>query len=348
MREPYVDITTIVGIESLFLPRARDPWAVFLAGSFADAFVFSDRVAFFLPIPEADAIPYTPELLQNLAAHDLETVRAHEYGVHETPRLLPDAASESLQGFDSWANASPRVFRDWLALHRTDHIKGQHANWIGPGNFYDFTTLVNSGEYGRIHLPRGVTDEEYQYAFDVALRYMLYGAMLPDNASYLPHPIRTRPRWPQMNEEDPIQTPIPFSFGPTIKAMSRHLDLDSYSALLLEARALVHERKLHLLGPGGIEKEELRELALALHLPPRLKRLGWNPQVLVTLLALGLGAVPGVGVPAAIASAFVTLGAQVWDRKTLPRAFSELGSKRWLSWALTYDLEKQTGISRSP
>jgi glycosyltransferase involved in cell wall biosynthesis len=324
----------------LFPAANSDPWAVLLAGNFADAFIFADHLSFFLPIPKSESAPLAPALIKELISRDSDTIHSHEYGVFETPRLLPAGAEQSLQTFNAWVQANPRKFRKWIALHRTPHIKKLHADWIGPGYFYDFGKLKESDQFAKIRLPKGITENEYVYAFDVALRYYLYGAMLPEDAPYLAHPIRCLPPWAQLSSVQPVETPIPFSFQRTIAAMAPNLDLPNYAILLHEARGLVRNKNLHLLGPGGVEKEELRDIAMQLKLPPRIKRLGWKAQVIVSLIAAGLGAISGGAAAAAAASAFVTLGGQVWDKKTLPSAFSGLGSKRWLNWAVKWDIEE--------
>jgi hypothetical protein len=47
---PVVDITSLIGVESLFSKGARDPWGPRLAGALAEFIVYSESARFTMPI----------------------------------------------------------------------------------------------------------------------------------------------------------------------------------------------------------------------------------------------------------------------------------------------------------
>lgn len=75
-----VDLTTIVGIESVFGEERTDPWGPRLAGLFADAYVWADRVVYILP-RQRNAEPLVPALLRRLIILHGSVVSAHEYTI---------------------------------------------------------------------------------------------------------------------------------------------------------------------------------------------------------------------------------------------------------------------------
>jgi hypothetical protein len=85
------------------------------------------------------------------------------------------------------------------------------------------------------------------------------------------------------------------------------------------------------LKPGTVDKETVRELAVKLRLPPRLKDSKIALGVAAGIFAI-ISVAPTVATVAALGGAAISIAAAFWD-KPLPRTISRL---RWLAWALEW------------
>lgn len=335
-KPPIVDLTSIVGIESLFRGGTSDPWALEIAAHFADLFIWSDRVRYILPIP-SERYPFVPRLVEQIRSHEEEQVlEPEQYLVSESPKLRPEYAEEFFQVFAAWVLANRRRFSRWITLHDEARIRSEHQVWIGRDFFYKVEDLRSLRIFNDLISQLGIEPRKILYAFDVALRYPYYGELAGKDAFYLAHPIRSGQSFPTLEREEGPQQQIPISFKITVEKLVRKMTQTQFTLFLRDARNLVRQMNLHKLKPGEVERDTCRELAQKLHLPAHLKK---TPKILG---AVGTGLIAGAGLEphygdtvSSIATVVTSIGAVVWDRP-LPKSVSRI---KWLSPLFKWDLE---------
>jgi len=182
----------------------------------------------------------------------------------------------------------------------------------------------------------GVAEDDVYYAFDVVLRFPLYGQLTGVNEHYLNHPIRDAFQLPTMERSLDRAPAIAVSFRNAIGDLAPTLTQDEYTALLHELRGQVRNLGLHKVGPGECDKEVIRELVSRVSLPPRLKAMSKRAAVITAFLG-GLGAVPALGPAAALVGAALSVSTVLWHGK-LPRGAAQM---KWLRWAVEWDIEQQ-------
>jgi hypothetical protein len=336
MDKPLVDVTTLNGVQSLFMPGPKDPWAKALAGALADLYIYGDVIRYALAVPGAGSREglEEPHLLHDLAIHDSSVLTPARYSVSE-PKILKDEYLHScFDEFSAWAINNRPTLQRWLRLH--------HESWIYPIPNTE-REHVFSLEKLRDHSVVAITAKKTKmsradlfFAFDIILRYPLYGQLAGAHEWYLNHPIRDTIQLPTMTSMSAKLPGVAVSFKKSIAGFASKLSQDEYTALLHELRSAVRDRGLHRLQPGDFDKEVIRELACEVRLPPRASKLSATFGIAGGVIG-GLGAIPILGPFAPIAGALITIASTLW-RGQLPRSISNV---QWLRWALEWDVEHQ-------
>lgn len=333
------DITTLNAVESLFRGSVRDPWAISLAGAYADYFAYSPALGFILPDPSPRATgpnaPTVPSIIEIMSRRDTSTLLPVRYSTASQLHLDSHFLEEALSNFLTWCRLNPGRLRQWLTLHREAWISGGHAKRVPSRFVYEIEKITPLPEFISATERLQVNGDDLAYAFDVALRYPLYGELAGPTNYYLSHPLREGQSLPTMTVTPKQHPPLGVSFSPSVARLAKALSLDQYTSLLHELRNVVASEKLDQIKPGEIENEEIRRISADLALPVRLK--GWAKAAGVGAAVLGgLAAVPTVAVAATVCAATVAVASLFWDGR-VPRA---AGKKSWLRWALKWDLEK--------
>jgi hypothetical protein len=173
----------------------------------------------------------------------------------------------------------------------------------------DVTRTVEFAELvARLKVPA----DDLLFAFDVTLRYPLYGELAGANVHYLSHPIREEQNLPTVIRFAASAPRVALPLGPAIAQLAPHLTLDEFSALLHEARGLVRDRGIVGLRPNAVGIDARREVAAHLKLPPRLKA---NAKFVGALTAaiVGLAAAHALGPVTALLGMAVGIGSLFWD-----------------------------------
>lgn len=340
MISPLVDITTINAVESLFRGGTRDPWARQMAGELADLVVYADEVRYGLTLPGVappepeDGV--VPSLLLDLSRRDSIVFRAEKY-LSTEPFLLRDEYLERcFEQFGSWARSNRSTLRRWMALHNEEWIRVQHDTRIQHQFSFLLDKLLGDPALGALANAIGIGERDVCYAFDLVLRYPLYGLMAGEDEHYLSHPIRGSMQLPTMCSEPGRRPPVALSFRKLIGELAPALSQNEYAALLHELRGTVREYGLHRVAPGEVDKEVIRDIAAKVALPPSLRSGGKMAAVGASLIG-GLTAIPILGSVGAVAGAAVSVSAVLWTGR-VPRATTRL---KWLRWALEWDIEDQ-------
>lgn len=321
---PVIDITSIVAVESLFRSHKKDPWAKLLAGYLADFFIYSERARYILPVSspvDTTDASHLPSLLRQLIERDSSVFKAEEYRVDQPRKLRDEYLLPSFAAFSAWVQNNKRSFRAWLDLHNESWVKSGHMARVRPRYIYRTDGLIGLTTFQELCANVGVREEDICYAFDVVLRYPLYGELAGDGTYYLAHPIRERQNLPTMTVEVGQAPPVVLSFCGDVSAIVEQLSQDAYTSLLHDARGIVRDQRIVGLKKGAVDKDTARDIAARLGLPARLKK---ARKVMATAAALG--------------GAEVSVASTLWSGM-LPRRLSRV---RWLRWALEWDLEKQT------
>jgi hypothetical protein len=129
---------------------------------------------------------------------------------------------------------------------------------------------------------------------------------------------------------------LPLSLSDAVAHMVSSMTLDQYTSFLHKARGLIRERKIHELNPGALDKETIRDIAISLELPAKLRASGKVLNITGNIITI-MGALPALGPAATVVGGLVSIASVLWTGHvgTLP---SRLG---WLRWALEWDIEKQ-------
>lgn len=339
MPAPVVDITSLYAVESLFRNGTRDPWGRELAGRLADLFIFSDTGRFTMPLrPDAVTLadPSLPLLLAQLQARDSDVFEPLLYVVDERPQLRSEYLMPAFGSFATWALNKKSRFKQWLTFHNEVRSTPRDITSIRPNSLFDISELTYAEEFKRLQATINVPAQDLIYAFDIVLRYPLYGMLAGDDSYFLAHPIREEQNEPIIAVAPGKPPSIPLPFSQAVSTMVSSMTLEEYSIFLHEARGLVRDRKIHKMKVGTIGQEERREIAIALGMPARLKKSG-RALGFTSGLVAGAGAFPALGVPAAIAGGLISIISASWTGSVgrIP------GRTKWLRWALEWDLERE-------
>ncbi|MGB7290552.1 MAG: hypothetical protein WBD99_00060 [Thermodesulfobacteriota bacterium] len=336
MGKPLVDLTTLNAVQSLFTRGQRDPWANQLAGAFADLFIYGDIVRYALPIPDEVAETLKgPSLLVELIRRDSDAFYPEEYSTTELRLLKDDYLTECFDNFAVWAKNNRYSLLRWIRLHKESWIRNVEPR-IKHGYVFSLDRLRETPILSVLAREIGVSEDDICYAFDVVLRYPLYGELAGPSEHYLNHPIRDIITLPTMQHESASLPYLPVSFNKSIAGMASKLTEQDYTVLLHELRGWVHDSGMHKLGPGDFDKEVIRELASQVALPPRVKTITKALGIAAALIG-GLGAFPVLGPSVAVAGAVVSISTLIW-KGYLPRSAARV---KWLRWAIKWDIEDQ-------
>lgn len=344
MPPPVIDITSLYAVESLFRPGTRDPWGEKLAGRLADLFIFSDTARFTMPLRAEVATledPSLPPVLALLQSRDSNVFEPLPYVVKERPRLSNEYLQPTFRSFATWASNNKSAFKRWLAFHSEVRATPRDMTQIRPNSVFDISALHEVEEFQRLRLGLNVSSSDLIYAFDIVLRYPLYGELAGNGSYFLAHPIREQQNDPIITVEPGAPPNIPISFSQAVAGMVSSMTLDEYSSFLHEARNLIRDRKIHQLKAGAMDRETTRELAGQLGLPARLNKAGRKLGIAAGVIG-AVGSIPVLGPPAAIAGGLVAIVSAIWTG-SVGRA---PGRVKWLRWALTWDLEAQASDAK--
>lgn len=340
MKKPLVDITTINAVQSIFRGNVRDPWARELAGELADLIIYGDTVRYSLPVPESvsDGIdPFRePSLLHDLVRRDKESFYPEEYSTKEPRLLKEDYLMACFEKFVCWAKINHFTLKQWIDLHNEPWIRPVQGPRAQHRYIFLLDALRKHSEVSELVNLLHVTPDDIYYAFDIVLRYPLYGQIAGRSEQYLNHPIRDAFPLPTM-QWDVIKTrPIAVSFKKEISKLAPKLTQDEYTVLLHELRGKVRQLGVHKVGPHEIDKEVIREIAAAVSLPPRLKAMAKASGVVGGIIA-GAGLFPVLGPASTGIGALVSISSTIWSGN-LPRRVARW---EWLRWAIEWDIEQE-------
>lgn len=333
-----IDITTLNGVESNFHRGGpKDLDAAELAGKLADFYAYATQARYILPSPGPRAAgfraPSVPSLVRSLQRRDARAFKPLPYLASATRTLRDRYFEEALRNFLAWCNLNPRRLKQWLRVHSQPWITGGHAARVPDRYVYDIAGVERDRGFITTARAVGISRSDLAYAFDVALRYGYYGELAAGGV-YLSHPLREEQKLPTMTVKPAELPPIALAFGPSVARVSASLNVDQYTSLLHEIRAVVDSRQLRRVRPNAIESREIRQIAADLDLPVQLK--SWRKAAGVSAAVVGaIAAVPTVAVAATVGAAAIGLGGIFWDG-ALPR---QTGRLKWLRWALHWRIE---------
>lgn len=339
MLPPVVDITSLYAVESLFRPGTRDPWGEKLAGRLADLFIFSDKGRFTMPLrAEAATVadPSLPVVLAELQRRDSGVFDPLPYVVNERPRLNNEYLEPAFRLFATWASNNKGAFKQWLTFHREVRTTPRDITYVRPNSVFDISALVDVEEFQHLRVALNESSEDLIYAFDIVLRYPLYGQLAGSGSYFLAHPIREQQNSPIIAVEPGRPPNVPVSFSQAVTGMVSSMTIDEYTSFLHEARGLIRDRKIDQLQVGAIDRDTTRELASQLGLPARLNKAGRTVGIAAGIVGM-VGAVPAFGPAAAIAGGLITIVSAAWTGSVGRTP----GRVKWLRWALEWDLEHQ-------
>lgn len=328
--KPILDITTLNAVESLFRGGTSDPWAKQTAGELVDFIVYAERPRYILPCADDGTSPPVPGLLASIQAAEPGLFQPEMYLTADPRQLAPQYLSPSFQRFTSWTKANKNTLRRWATLHREAWIRGGHLARVKHAYVFEPAALRQAG-LEELAKEVGVGSDDLCYAFDVMLRYPLYGELAGRGERYLNHPIRDAFRLPTMEELDVARAPIPLSFKISAADWAPRLKLEEFTRIAFEIRDSVRQAGIHNLRPGEFDVQAVRDLAGKMGIPPTLKSTGKWAAVAGGVVA-GLGAIPALGPVAAVAGAMIAVGGALWSGR-LPSA---AGRVQWLRWSMEW------------
>ena len=345
MKNPVVDVTTLVAIESIFKRGIKDPWSRILAGDFADFFIYNDNIRYILPVPQGTLqkgeLSDKPSLLTDLSRRDPKVFEP-EIFVTDPPRKLNEIyLKESFNKFANWAKSNRYTLKKWINLHKESWIRQGHRSRIGIDYVFHVQDLKKLSEFNKLTTVLEIDEKSVFYVFDVVMRYPLYGELAGEGVYYLHHPVRDMINIPTMQHSPGKPPQIPLSLKETFSSLVSELSQDEYTSMLHELRGLIRDYGINKVSPGNFDKEIAREIATKLSLPPRIKALGKSAAILAGIIG-GISTIPSFGVAGPIAGAIVSVSATLWKGQ-LPRRISKI---KWLRWAYKWDIEDQARKSK--
>lgn len=292
-----------------------------------DMFVYADSITYMQPVGKDDVPGERPgaphPVIGALAARDTGVFRAKTYSTD--PPLRPEDSfdNETFERFSAWTRSNVTGIRGWLNVQRQPWIRTMKRS-MGR-HVFDLEPLESDRRFVQLAQELKETPRALVHLFDVNIRIPYYVRSLGDGAVFAHHPVRSSFCLPAMQAENAqIRRPA-LSFKRIISKLAPQLSYDEFAILLHELRGEVRDRKLGLLGPGEIEKEQIRDICKAVRFPPRVKS-----EVLQWLQVIGAITVVGI---------IVSVLTNVWSGE-LPRAAASPRFK-WLHPYLEWDLEKQ-------
>jgi hypothetical protein len=333
--KPFVDISTVNAVESMYRGRHRDPFGALLAGHLADAYAYSDaiQVPFTTQGSISDQRNAFPKIISILSGQDNSAVEFVTLNHEEPLRVRDELLEMSFAAFSAWFGANRTTVQRWLLTHFEDWVQAQRAGRVPHQYSYSVEKIQDMTSFSKASRILGQTPDRVLYAFDIVLRTPAYGALVPDGEYFLHHPIRGAIQLPGVRVSSAPPPAVAVSFAASVSEISASLSLQGYCDLLFEIREFVNELQLRTLNRGDIEPEVLREIAAHLRLRPRLTSVAR-----VMAVASGMaGAAAGLGLPeAAIAGSVVSVLQPIY-KGNLPRF---MGGWKWLRWAMRWDLEE--------
>jgi hypothetical protein len=337
---PIVDVTTLVGVESLFRDGPRDPWALTLAGRLADLYIYSDVLRYVLPTASAatqsDLSASTFELVTRLQDAHPGAFEPLPFPTDALPVLRQEYVLGVYDQFDLWTRANSDTFVHWLALHRQGWVIEEHNLRLERPVVLPIDHLRQQRDVTASARRLNIKDEEdILYSVDVVLRYSLYGALAEGNF-YLNHPIRDIFPIPTAEYEPASPPNVCVSFARDAKILASRRSLADFVQLLKDLRTMTRDSGLHMLRPGNVDVKTVREIASKARLTPYLKRFAMTTTALTGAVGV-LGVFTPLGPGAAFSGGLVTASTAIWDGR-LPRMAAQYP---WLRWAIRWPVEDQ-------
>lgn len=333
------DITTLVAVQSLFRRGPRDPWAPELAGWLADGYVYSDRLRYVLPLPGSSRpgdLPERPELILRLEDNTEEFVSPEPYRTDQVPMLKDKYLLGVFDRFVKWASNNGVTLRRWMELHNQPWVIEGHVARVARPYVFPVEQLASERRISEIAHQLGLAESHLLYAFDVILRYPLYGELAGPSAYYRHHPVRDAFPLPTQKNEPATPPRVCVSFAESIREMVGRLSMDQYLGVLRDLRAIVRESGLHELPPGEVDRDVIRRIAAKVQLTPYLRGFTKCGPIAGGIIG-GFGTIPGCGPYFAAAGSAVSISTGIWSGR-LPRAAARV---RWLQWALRWKIEDE-------
>lgn len=340
---PLVDTNTLLAIESLFRKKGADPWAVRLACTLADLYVYSDYFRFTLGSPIG--VPADPDLANtSLVAQTLRRLEPSVavpliVPITEPVKLHDDYVTEAFRKFAIWTRTNRRALRTWLNSHDTPSIRAMQQAQVGREYYFDLERLAGNRALQELGSFLPAQQSEVLYAFDNVLRAPLYGRLTGEDQHYLNHPLRNASLLPTFEAEVGPAPRITVSFAESMSKIVQQLSLEEYCIILHELRGAVRSQGIHELPRGNIDKEVLRSLAASVSFPPSLRNVGRFAALAGGIIG-GLAVFPELATPVTAAGAVVSVCSSLWSGG-LPRSASRI---KWLRWAMEWDLERQADL----
>lgn len=335
---PLVDVTCINAVESM-LRRGSviDPAGQQSALAFADFYVFSVHPRYALPVraeAQQQRIRVAPLLDRLLELDKDKPVLQVERCVldYDKRHLNPAFLVDTFQAFAAWARTQPEWLKTWLNVHAEPWIRSdQFYENLCRGYMFNVENLAGSGLDRPLAHELGVTTKDVYYAFDVVLRYPVYGEAAGPQAYYLTHPIREYQQLPTL-QATKMQPPwTPASLGEILRPVLPSLTVEQYAQILFETRSLLHDDGVINYETGEVSSSGFDEFKKKIQFSVKLKKPDKTLRALGGVLTM-LGAIPVLGIPARLATGAMSIASAFWDG-SLPRA---AGGIRWLSWAFEW------------
>ena len=258
------------------------------------------------------------------------------YEISEQRTLSPDYLDSTFASFGDWAQNNPSFLRRWLELHTREQIRQGHFALARPRYVFDVGRFRTDPVLKRVASAVGVSGENLLYAFDVFLRYPLYGELAGPGSYFLAHPIRESPKFPTMDVIPGSAPSIALALSHAVACMAQSMTPDGHTAFLHEARGIIREQKIHTLKPRSLSTDRIREIASLLGLPARLNKVGRTFGIAGGLITIG-GALPFLAPAVSVADGVVSVASALWTGEV----GTSVSRMSWLRWALKWDVESQ-------
>ncbi len=278
-----------------------------------------------------------PPILLQLMERDGELFKPVCFPANEQRQLNPELLMTAFASFSAWAGSSSSRLGEWLSLHRDISIRKGHMARIPTHYLFEIERLRRYDGLYRLATRVGVSEEDILYAFDVVLRYPLYGEYSGSDKYYLAHPIREKPNLPGLTDVPSDAPRVALSFSDAVMGMAEKMSFDEYTSFLHEARGIVRDQNIHLLNPNTMDRDHIRRIAGMLRLPARLNAIGKVMGITAGAIVIAQ-ADPKLAVYAAIAGSLVTVSDRFWAGNV-----GRVSNRSWLRWAVKWDVESQAG-----
>lgn len=335
------DLSCVNGAQSLFSGNTRDPFVNTISADFADLFIYNDTVKYPIIVRTDDSRSEPdvglPPLLKDLIRRDSQSIGQHIVEIDQSISLADGQLAPTFERFASYVRNNRQRVRAFLDLQNQDWIRtGQFEKRLAQKYVFDFDKAEKLSRFQDVVRMLSATNQEVSTVFDIVLRYSIYGSLLEENEYYMAHPIRVQQNFPTMERKPTPPPNVPVRIGPSLSKIAPNMNQDEFTAFLHEARGIVRELEIINLAPGAIEPEAVRELAVRLKLPPRLKSSARSLGVAGGLVG-GAGAVAVLGPFTAIGGGAISIASAFWNGQ-LPRSAARIN---WLHWAFQWDIEAE-------